>query len=103
MDDILRAVVEKGNPDFYPNPVEVKEKELLGHFKQRQEALEYFESKEYKEDEEIRRTSAKPKEHTTVDFSRVYCPIYDTIRPEWLCANEHGDYHYSNFDMEPKE
>lgn len=62
-------------------------------FQDQQDRIEYYNSPEFKESEAIRREAAKPKTHVPVDFSRCYCPVYDKIRPEWLCSQEHGDYH----------
>lgn len=62
----------------------------LIRLKERQSKQEFFSSKEFKEAEKERRESLKPKEHEVRGFNRVWCPIYEKVRPEWLCANECG-------------
>lgn len=89
--DDLRGAVELGNPDFYLNHDEEEYRARTTRLKEREGKIIYFESKEFKEDEKLRMAANKPKEHYPIGFNRTYCPIYDKIRPEWLCANEHGD------------
>lgn len=74
-----------GDPDFYGYPGDV------ARLQERQIKEIFFTSPEFKQAEKERVESARPKEHEYVDFSRVYCPVYDKIRPGWLCESEHGD------------
>lgn len=88
------AWYERGNPDdvgYYPG--EKEEEERLERFRQAQDRIEFENSHQFREDQKIWREAHKSKEHEVVGFNRVWCPVYDKIRPEWLCAFEHGDYH----------
>lgn len=62
-------------------------------FESRMKMLQFYESEEFKEAEKVRREASKPTEHEYMDEykQRVYCPVYDEIRPTWMCNSEHGD------------
>ena len=62
-------------------------------FKEGQARIERYNSPEFKQAEKARREASQPTTHVPVDFNRVWCPVYSKVRPEWLCASEHGDYH----------
>lgn len=68
------GIGEPGNPDnhrMYPGEIESSE--------------------DYKRFNTEWNDRHKPKEHEYIDFSRVYCPILDKVRPVILCEQEHGD------------
>lgn len=90
-----------GDPDiimFYPG--EQEESERLSRFREQQKRIEFPNTKEFKESQAIWSEAHKPREHEVVDFNRVYCPVYDRVRPEWLCSNEHDGDFKEVIDME---
>jgi hypothetical protein len=60
-------------------------------FSDHQTQLDYFNSEEFKQAEKERIERSLVEEHVDRGKGRVWCPIEGKVRPEWLCAYEHGD------------